>query len=163
MEILDRYSQTLQKQILNQYRGLLRACRQEYDRQGMALVRKSYDFLVAHSGENQLLQDEHMVLYSTHLARMTVKELGMDSLALRPKSGLKAGDKTATGQSYSQSVGFLETVKKITEIRDQAVLPEAGSRNIYGTGAASLPDGPRLSPRYSLRRLRAGRDRRLCF
>ncbi|MCK4749486.1 MAG: bifunctional (p)ppGpp synthetase/guanosine-3',5'-bis(diphosphate) 3'-pyrophosphohydrolase, partial [Bacteroidales bacterium] len=82
MEILEKYSGSFQKKILNQYRGLIRACRGEYDKAGMELVRRSFDFLVAHTQEQQSIISEHLVVYSSQLARMTVKELGLDALGV---------------------------------------------------------------------------------
>jgi len=68
------------------------------------------------------------------------EKLGIDSLEIRLKNGLKAGDKTATSQTYSQSVGFLDTVKKIREIRDGLAVSK-DERYIYGTGIGSLLQG----------------------
>ncbi len=69
------------------------------------------------------------------------KELGMDPLALREKNGLKAGDLTATSQSYDSSVGFLETVRAIRTVRDRFTVEKNDDRYVYGTGVASLLQG----------------------
>jgi len=80
METLKKFSKPFQKIILSQFRGLVRNCRDEYDRDSMALIRKSFDFLVSNSVEEQTLHGVHLLEYSTRLARMTVKELGLDAL-----------------------------------------------------------------------------------
>lgn len=82
MEELKKYSEGLQKQILTQYLGLIRACREEYDRAGMMLIRKSLEFLIARTPGNQKKSDKHLVIYAIRLARMTVKELGLDALGV---------------------------------------------------------------------------------
>ncbi|MCK5135500.1 MAG: bifunctional (p)ppGpp synthetase/guanosine-3',5'-bis(diphosphate) 3'-pyrophosphohydrolase [Bacteroidales bacterium] len=79
---MEKFSKPLQKIILNQFRGLVRTCRDEYDMASMALIRKSFDFLVSNSVEEQTFQGVHPIEYSTNLARMTVKELGMDALGV---------------------------------------------------------------------------------
>jgi GTP pyrophosphokinase len=82
MEVLEKYSPIFRKLIQSQYRGLIRDCRNEYDKAGMAVVRRSFDFLIKHSNENQHILDEPLVCYATLLARMTVKELGLDPLGV---------------------------------------------------------------------------------
>jgi len=62
MEILEKYSESLQKLIIKNYRGLIRTCRSEYDKAGMEMVRRSFDFLVKHSHEQQLIRKTHLIL-----------------------------------------------------------------------------------------------------
>ncbi len=82
METLKKFSKPFRKIILSQFRGLVRTCRDEYDRDSMVLIRKSFDFIVSNSIEEQTLFGVHPVEYSTRLARMTVKELGLDALGV---------------------------------------------------------------------------------
>jgi guanosine-3',5'-bis(diphosphate) 3'-pyrophosphohydrolase len=82
MEELTRYPEELEKQILSHYRGLLRICREEYDQNSLKLIRKSLDFLIARTPPQQKHLGMHLVLYSIQLARMTVRELGMDALGV---------------------------------------------------------------------------------
>jgi len=80
MANIDRFNQVLQKQFLGHFRGLIRTCRSEYDTASMGLVRSSFDFLLCHVGQKQLVHGIHLVEYATFLTRMTVKELGMDAI-----------------------------------------------------------------------------------
>jgi len=82
MELLDRYPEAMQKKILSQFRGLLRICGAEFDKPGLALVRKSFEFLLSHSAETTVYHGIHLVEYSTGLSRMTVKELGLDAIGV---------------------------------------------------------------------------------
>ncbi len=82
MEALTKYPGELQKEILNHYRGLLRTCRGEYDRDSMDLIRRSLDFLIAHTPAEQFISGIHLVVYASRLARMTARELGLDALGV---------------------------------------------------------------------------------
>jgi guanosine-3',5'-bis(diphosphate) 3'-pyrophosphohydrolase len=82
MEALNRYEVELQKQILNHYRGLIRACREDYDTEGLKLIRTSMDFLIAQTPPELTRSGLHLVIYAIQLARMTVKELGLDALGV---------------------------------------------------------------------------------
>jgi len=82
METASRFSETFQKQALNQYRGLVRTCRSEYDSTSMALVKRSFEFLMCHSKEEQLIYGYQLLHYATQLAKLTVKELGLDALSV---------------------------------------------------------------------------------
>jgi guanosine-3',5'-bis(diphosphate) 3'-pyrophosphohydrolase len=82
METLKSYPEELQKEILNHYRALLRTCRGEYDQDSMDLIRRSLDFLIAHTPVEQFKSDMHLVVYASRLARMTARELGLDSLGV---------------------------------------------------------------------------------
>jgi len=82
MKALDRYTEELQQQVLTQYRGLIRTCQEEYDKEAMKLIRNSLDFLIAQTPQDQGRSDLHPVLYAIQLARMTVKELGLDALGV---------------------------------------------------------------------------------
>jgi len=80
MASINKFNQALQKQILGHFRGLVRTCSSEYDKSSMKLVRDSFNFLLDHAGEKQSVHGIHLVEYSTLLARMTVKELGLDAI-----------------------------------------------------------------------------------
>lgn len=82
MGTIDRYSEPVKKHILNQFRGLLRDCSGEYDKPSMKLVRKSFEFLVSCVEEDEQFHGIQFVEYSTKLARLTVKEIGLDALGV---------------------------------------------------------------------------------
>ena len=82
MELLDRYPEELQKKIRSYYRGLMHVCSNEFDKPGLALIRKSFDFLLQHTSESTMFHGIHLVEYSTGLARMTVRELGLDAIGV---------------------------------------------------------------------------------
>ena len=80
MAAIEKFNEASQKQILNQFRTLIRTCNSEYDKSAMKLVRNSFDFLLAHVAEDQLIHGIPLIEYATGLARLTVKELGMDAI-----------------------------------------------------------------------------------
>ena len=82
MELLDTYPTEFRKEILANYRGLIRTCRSEYDPSGMELVRRSLEFLIRHSDPGQKVIGTSLVVYSIQLARMTVQEVGLDALGV---------------------------------------------------------------------------------
>ncbi len=69
------------------------------------------------------------------------KRLSMDPVELRMKNALKPGDTTATGQSYKQSVGLIETIKRIQEKRIAHQLPKNDGRWLYGRGVSCMLQG----------------------
>lgn len=70
-------------------------------------------------------------------------KLGMDPLELRRRNGLRAGQATATGQVFEQSVGLLQTIDEIEKRRAAEPLPASpqASRYLYGRGLACLLQG----------------------
>ncbi|MFO7934317.1 MAG: HD domain-containing protein [Bacteroidales bacterium] len=78
----NKFPEPLQRQVLSHYRGLLRTCRTEYDGASMDLVKRSFAFLMANSKEDQVIYREHLVCYATQLAKLTVKEMGLDALSV---------------------------------------------------------------------------------
>jgi len=82
METAGRYPEVLQRQLLNQYRGLVRICRSEYDANSMALVKRSFEFLMCQCREDQKIHGEHIVQYAAQLARLIVKEMGLDAISV---------------------------------------------------------------------------------
>ncbi|HDS08025.1 MAG TPA: bifunctional (p)ppGpp synthetase/guanosine-3',5'-bis(diphosphate) 3'-pyrophosphohydrolase [Bacteroides sp.] len=82
METAGSYPDMLQKQLLNQYRGLVRICRSEYDANSMALVKRSFEFLMCQCREDQKVHGEHIVQYAAQLARVIVKEMGLDAISV---------------------------------------------------------------------------------
>ena len=82
MDIIEKYSLTLQKEILDHFRELMRICVEEYDKRSLALVKRSFGFLMEHTGEAQEFNGIHLVKFSAGLAQMAVKELGMDAIGV---------------------------------------------------------------------------------
>jgi GTP pyrophosphokinase len=82
MEALNKYSEDLKKQILTQYGELIRACKEQYTATGMKQIRKSVEFLIEHSRQDQKKLGKHLTLFAMKLAEMVVKELGMDALGI---------------------------------------------------------------------------------
>jgi guanosine-3',5'-bis(diphosphate) 3'-pyrophosphohydrolase len=80
METIDKYSKPLQKEILSHFRRLMRVCGKEYDKASLALVKSSYAFLLDHTDESQEFNGVHLVKFSSELAQITVKELGLDAI-----------------------------------------------------------------------------------
>ena len=82
MDVIEKYSKVLQKEILAQFRELMRVCGDEYDKRSLALVKKSFAFLMEHAGEKQEFNGIPLVKFSAGLAQMAVKELGMDPIGV---------------------------------------------------------------------------------
>jgi guanosine-3',5'-bis(diphosphate) 3'-pyrophosphohydrolase len=62
--------------------GLIRTCSSEYEKSSMQLIRDSFEFLLCHDAADQNLHGQPLVEYSANLARMAVKELGLDALGV---------------------------------------------------------------------------------
>jgi len=77
---LKRFETGLQKEILSEYRELLRLSAQEYDKGGLAHIRASLDFLLEHMPAESNKPGLHPVLYAIRLASMALQELSLDSL-----------------------------------------------------------------------------------
>jgi len=82
MEIIEKYSSALQKEILGHYKDLIRICADEYDKRSLALVKLSFEFLMEHAEEAQEVHGVHLVKFSSGLAQMAVQELGMDAIGV---------------------------------------------------------------------------------
>jgi len=82
MEIIEKYSSALQKEILGHYKELIRICVDEYDKRSLAVVKRSFEFLMEHTEETQEIHGIHLVKFSSGLAQMAVKELGMDAIGV---------------------------------------------------------------------------------
>jgi CO/xanthine dehydrogenase Mo-binding subunit len=69
--------------------------------------------------------------------------LGIDTIAIRLKNGLRAGQPNATGQVFDCSVGLVETIKAIEKHRKQIPKQEHtdSERWLYGTGVSSMLQG----------------------
>ncbi len=124
MDIIEKYSKSLQKEILTQFKELMLICGEEYDKRSLALVKKSFTFLLKHTGEEQQINGIPMVKFSAVLAQMAVKELGMDAIGVSAtlllhcvelnhlsaedvKSGI--GDRTATVIKEFLKISNLDT------------------------------------------------------
>ena len=82
MDSLEKYSNDLQKLVMNQYGELIRACTDEYSASGMWQIRKSVDFLIEQSLPEQVQLGRHIILLALKRAEMMVRELGMDALGI---------------------------------------------------------------------------------
>lgn len=82
MDLLDRYAIPTQKLILNQYRSLLRVCKSEYNKSELENIRKAFEFAVSCCNEEDMLIGEHIIYHSCQLAKMIVKELGLDAISV---------------------------------------------------------------------------------
>jgi len=82
MDLIERYPAEMQKSIRSQFRELLRICGNEFDKSGLALVRKSFEFLLANSTEDSVFHGIPLIEYSAGLARMAVEELGLDAIGV---------------------------------------------------------------------------------
>ena len=133
MELIERYPEAMQKKILSQFRGLIRICGTEFDKSGLALVRKSFEFLLLHSTETTAYHGIHLVEYSTGLARMAVKELGLDAIGVSasllihgveqqgiPLEELKSevGERTATVVEELLKISGLDTSAKKGQVEN---------------------------------------------
>jgi GTP diphosphokinase / guanosine-3',5'-bis(diphosphate) 3'-diphosphatase len=82
MEMIKKYSEPLQKEILSHFRKLMRVCVNEYDKSSLSLVKSAFGFLLEHSGETQEIHGIHLVKFSAGMAKMTLKELGLDAIGV---------------------------------------------------------------------------------
>jgi len=82
MDITDKYSPALKKEILSHFRRLMRECGNEYDKKSLALVKTSFEFLLSHTSEDQEYHGIQLVKFSAGLAQMTVRELGLDAIGV---------------------------------------------------------------------------------
>ena len=82
MDVLEKYPAALQKEIRSQFRELMRICGDEYDKRSLALIKKSFAFLLEKADVQQEIHGMHLVVFSSGLARMSVKELGMDAIGV---------------------------------------------------------------------------------
>ncbi|MCK5693502.1 MAG: hypothetical protein KAI08_11645, partial [Bacteroidales bacterium] len=64
MDIIKKYSPALQKEILVHFKELMRICVDEYDKRSLALVKKSFGFLMEHTEEAQEFNGIHLVKFS---------------------------------------------------------------------------------------------------
>jgi len=74
------------------------------------------------------------------------EKIGMDKLKFRRKNGLKPGDATATSQVFDESVGLIQTIDRIAEIKLPPINEEtetagSGGRYLRGTGYSCLLQG----------------------
>ena len=82
MDVLEKYPPALQKEIRSQFRELMRICGDEYDKRSLSLIKKSFAFLLDQADVHQELHGMHLAVFSAGLARMSVKELGMDAIGV---------------------------------------------------------------------------------
>jgi GTP diphosphokinase / guanosine-3',5'-bis(diphosphate) 3'-diphosphatase len=82
MDIIEKYPKSLQKKILTQFRELMTLCENEYDKKSLDLIKRSFELLLKFSDESLKLHGVHMVIFSAGLAKMTLKELGLDAIGV---------------------------------------------------------------------------------
>lgn len=82
MDIIEKYSANLQKEVLDQYRELMRICLHEYDKRSLSLIKRSFVFLMEHTDEDQQFNGIHLVRFAAGLALIALKELGMDAIGV---------------------------------------------------------------------------------
>jgi GTP pyrophosphokinase len=82
MDTIEKYSASLQKEVLDQYRELIRICLNEYDKRSLSLIKRSFVFLMEHTDENQQFNGIHLVRFAAGLALIALKELGMDAIGV---------------------------------------------------------------------------------
>ncbi len=82
METVKKFSPHIERQIIRQYRSLLRICKPEYDDAGIALIRKAYNLILEKSSDQDEKWGEHIVAHSVQLARIAASELGLDAVSV---------------------------------------------------------------------------------
>ncbi|MBN1132711.1 MAG: bifunctional (p)ppGpp synthetase/guanosine-3',5'-bis(diphosphate) 3'-pyrophosphohydrolase [Bacteroidales bacterium] len=67
---------------MNQYKNLMRVCRAEYEKAETEEIHKAFDFLLNCFDEKDKYYGEHLVVHSAQFAKMVVRELGLDPVAV---------------------------------------------------------------------------------
>ncbi len=122
MDITDKYSPILKKEILSHFRKLMRECGAEYDKKSLALVKTSFEFLLSHTSEEQEYHGIQLIKFSAGLAFMTVRELGLDAIGVSAALLLHCvelndipGDELAKGVG-KRTATVIEEVLKISKL-----------------------------------------------
>lgn len=145
MDILEKYSLSLQKEVLDQYRELLRICIDEYDKRSLSLVKKSFVFLMEHTDEAQEFSGIHLVRFAAGLALIAVKELGMDAIGVSAALLLHCAEKNhiavkdiASGVS-ERTATVIEEFSKISDLDTSTTQGQAENmRNLILTLATDF-------------------------
>ena len=122
MDITDKYSPILKKEILSHFRKLMRECGTEYDKKSLALVKKSFEFLLTHTSEEQEYYGIQLIKFSSGLAFMTVRELGLDAIGVSAALLLHCVERNdIPGDELARGVGkrtatVIEEVLKISKL-----------------------------------------------
>ncbi|MFZ5941888.1 MAG: RelA/SpoT family protein [Bacteroidota bacterium] len=82
MESIKKFAPHIERQIIRQYRSLLRICKPEYDKEGIALIRKAYYLILDKSSDQDEKWGEHVVAHAVQLARIAASELGLDAVSV---------------------------------------------------------------------------------
>jgi GTP diphosphokinase / guanosine-3',5'-bis(diphosphate) 3'-diphosphatase len=145
MDIIEKYSKPLQKEILGQFRELMTICGNEYDKKSLALVKRSFEFLLKHSDESRKIHGVHLVTFSSGLAKMTVKELGLDDIGASAALLLySAEQKTVSVEDIKLGVGertatVVEELLKISSLDTSTTVGQAENmRNLVLTLATDF-------------------------
>lgn len=145
MDITDKYSPILKKEILSHFRKLMRECGAEYDKKSLALVKKSFEFLLSHTSEEQEYQGIQLIKFSAGLALMTVRELGLDAIGVSAALLLHCvelndipGDELAKGVG-KRTATVIEEVLKISKLNTTTNQSQAENmRNLILTLASDF-------------------------
>jgi len=145
MDILEKYSLSLQKEVLDQYRELLRICIDEYDKRSLSLVKKSFVFLMEHTDEAQEFNGIHLVRFAAGLALIAVKELGMDAIGISAALLLHCAEKNHIAvKDITSGVGertatVIEEFSKISNLDTTTIQGQAENmRNLILTLATDF-------------------------
>ncbi len=82
MDTDKKFSPHIERQVVNQYRSLLRVCKPEYDEEGITVIRKAYNLILDKSTDYDEKWGEHVVAHSVQLAKIAASELGLDSVSV---------------------------------------------------------------------------------
>jgi len=77
-----KFSPYIERQIIRQYRSLMKICRPEYDKDGLELIKKAYNLILDKSCDQDEKWGEHVVAHSVQLAKIAASELGLDATAV---------------------------------------------------------------------------------
>jgi GTP pyrophosphokinase len=124
MDRLDKYSEPVRRDIIRNFRGLMRTCRSEYDAPSLKLIRNSFEFLLNHQAADQHIHGIPLVEYAVKFARMALTDLGLDAIGVSAslvfhcaeKQGISAGQvaeevgkRTASIVEEMVKIGNLDT------------------------------------------------------
>ena len=145
MDIIEKYSEGLQKEVLDQYRELLRICMDEYDKWSLALIKRSFVFLMEHTDESQKFSGIHLVRFAAGLALISLRELGMDAIGVSSalllhcvKQNQISTEKIATGVG-ERTANVIEEFLKISDLDTSATHGQAENmRNLILTLATDF-------------------------
>ncbi len=113
--------------IKTRYNTLLDLCKTEYDRGGIAMIRRSLDFLIAKVEEEGKKEELDMFDFSIQFATMVIRELGLDPLGVSAALLLKFAEKAPTRiheiekKIGTRIAGIVRELDKIAELDTEAM------------------------------------------